>query len=206
MKIRPNRKSTTANAASPFHRTARRLLDEADRVDVNIVVRSRASRSAAARLRSIVVDAGVLELSDHYQTWLAAHETAHIALGHRHASPRILVRAVAISGLALCWGASLILLEVIGKSAALATLVIGLFVALMVLLGTTFYAAAGETRQDERAADDQAGDWGYPVTSAVAAQLVEIEAEPAKSRAWLALRSHDLPAQRLSRAQERTTS
>lgn len=70
----------------------------------------------------------------------------------------------------------------------------------MVLLGTTFYAAASEIRQDERAADDQAGDWGYPVTSAIAAQLVELEPEPAKSRALLALRSHDQPAQRMARA------
>lgn len=191
------------SAESFFEQTARQLLDAAGRPDVRVVVRQKALQMASAGPRAITADAGVADLAADVQSWVAAHETAHVALDHLHTPPRVLALAGALITAAIALVAAGTVLPMVIQARTAGLIFFGLTLLILVLLFTACPLAATEQRKREREADDLAGDWGYPVTPAVVDQLEAVGPRPTRSRLRLAFRKHDSPAQRFARSMKR---
>lgn len=178
-----------------FITTARRLLDQAGRHDVTITVTRSNSAHASAGPGRVKVGRGMTDQSPEWQRWSAAHEAAHAVL--RHGRPPGSVYA--LLGLAVLSCAVLAVLAappvhpppalaIVAAIAAGAGALAGLFGWLTAL--------SRHQRPVERAADELAARWGFPITAEIADQMARTEARWIQSRFFLPFRQHDLPADR----------
>ena len=185
-------------ACSVFYAT---LIDlsERSRTAVEVTIR-RSGQRATVRPRSgtIIIPRSLLDAPPDRQSWVAAHEFAHIVLyphevaqegsesARRRASTLVYLSLGALAGAVMSVGVAAPL-WVPWLLAALA----------VVLLGAAFRAHAVWSLPREVAADLLAARWGYPVTPSIAAHLAAVES-PA-DRLWLLrpFRSHPYPAARV---------
>lgn len=181
---------------SEFLATARRLLDQAGRHDVTITVTRSNSAHASAGLDRIKVGRGMADQPPKWQRWSAAHEAAHAVL--RHGGPPAGVYA--LLGLAAL---SCVVLGVLAAAPsvhlppapATAAVIVAGVGALIGLFGWLI-ALGRHQRPAERAADELAARWGFPITADIADQIARTEARWIQGRFFLPFRQHDLPADR----------
>ena len=144
----------------------------------------------------------VVEAPQDSQRHIAAHEVAH--LFHRHRRYHVLVVAVSMVALLL---ATLVMLMMTWSSVSTWELLLSTaaWIALFALWILASWLSARRSRVEEVLADDQATDWGYPVTTGIAA-WIEV-GEPRTTRSWLfrPFREHPGPQERATRQQLRMT-
>lgn len=180
-----------------FIGTARYLLGAAGRDDVKIKTTRSKSANAFAGRDVITIGQGMADESPEMQRWSAAHEAAHIVLGHSVPAVRVFASfATAAAGFAA--------LAVLGSPWINPSGVLGLVVVIIAGLAVEVGAIGGMVswartdKPKERAADRLAAEWGYPVTEALAAQMAGREAWLTQTRLWKPFRRHDLPFDRVN--------
>lgn len=138
----------------------------------------------------------VITASRDCQRWVAAHEVAHLV--HRHRRHGIWP-ALSTSLMLLLTVAVMVTVVLGGAAVAVAA---GWVVAVAQWIVVLRWSAP-RTSREEFQADDQATDWGFPTTAAIA-EWVE-SGEPVASRRWPMkyFRDHPLPQVRAARQQAR---
>lgn len=146
----------------------------------------------------LVVQSAVLDQSTEVQLFIAAHEYAHIYLGHRPWRGEL---AALVCRLAFLTAGAIAILrtrsaQTMGHGDVGLLLAIFTWSLIGAVLGGQAVAAACR-RPLERAADEQAGRWGYPLTAT--AGLPMAAAEPLITRRWwfAPFRTHPVIADRI---------
>lgn len=156
------------------------------------------SARAAVRHRRIEFGPGVQALPRTQRDWVAAHELAHIAAGHRPASGPL----VGIGVMAAALGAVVAVVVVnlltgavdISPALLAATMTVGLVIGMGSLLWhlTT-------RRHQETEADTIARDWGHPVTAEIAEAIAAKELAHGIGPRWpVILSDHPKPHDRIN--------
>lgn len=187
----PTKKNNDNPSTSVFDTTVAGLLAQQG-LDGRVRVRHCGSGDGAATVggRTIVVGSAMgTRRTAGFQQWTAAHEVAHLVLGHRI---NVVAGVLAMVSLG-CW---------IGAAAANLTGSAGWTAIFMVAgpvgLVSAFVVYRPTALRAEREADQLANRWGYPLTRAIADELAATEGnqQPAKHRTWL--RHHDYPHDRIT--------
>lgn len=146
----------------------------------------------------VVVSAGVLARSPELLRWTAAHEVAHLAqplhqTRRRERATQALLAAMMLFGAGLIAASGYSMLTDTRQSAAVVVVAFaaGVIGALGSLVGV--FAVC---RQEERAADALAANWGFPVTPTVVAMLEDQEGRNLSPRWPTWLRTHPKPRDR----------
>lgn len=136
-----------------------------------------------------------------FTRWAAAHETAHIALGHCGALANWGERGALLGGFAV--GLPLLGVGAVRliRHEAHGQMLVLLGWTVMVVLGLVLVARLpARGRAKERAADDLAARWGYPFTEHVTAIIRRQEGRlEGRTPTWL--RDHPQPSDRVTRGQ-----
>ncbi len=186
----------------PFADTVRQLCRQ-QAVPVRVVCRRRRRGGAMAypgRTYWIVAMATVLTAPAEVQRLVAAHEVGHLVLRHRPLHQRSSAFVWVGLAVAVFAVAQLIFDHVrLPPPAWLVSSVIvgGLVPLALFWAGMSVYA--GVLRTWEREADEFAAAHGYPISPPVATWFDENEPKISRLRIFRTIRSHPLPAERISR-------
>lgn len=180
---------------TPFGRTVLELEERAGRGSLPIAL-SKTTNMGRWTGRRIEVSADLLDTSDEYQHWVAAHEVAHAALRHDR-PPWWFWSALGLcSLLVICIGAVPTALGIQGRIAALLVMLTVLATNVLVF-GIAVWRLSASKRSLETAADQLALTWGYPLTAKTAQRLLEEEGDGAHAR-FQFLRQHPHPQNRIN--------
>lgn len=142
----------------------------------------------------------IITASGDCQRWVAAHEVAHLVLRHRRHG----IWTAMSTALMLLLTVAVVVVTVVFGGAAVA--VAGGWVVAVASWIVVLRWSAARASREEFQADDQATDWGFPMTTSIAGWVES--GEPLASRRWPMkhFRDHPLPQVRAARQQARLRS
>lgn len=188
-----------ADVESVFESTVRSLCAERG-LRVRVLPGSRWHRSAMTNVRRGTIQPGRVEFqgSPADQEWSAAHEVAHVELGHRRWTSKVAATGLGFAavGLAgLVWVLAGAVTTDVPASGAVFLACVGALASGFVLVVWGRARSAVVDREQELQADRLADQWGYPLTRDRADRLARVEGGRPR---WSRSRSHPMPYDRIT--------
>lgn len=187
--------------ASAFGRTLTLLVQRFPPTSRTIEVREvKGKRPGAAALPRlgrgwrIDVPVAIVDAPAELQSFIAAHEYAHIQLAHQPWRDELIAMAARVGLIAVGMAAMIDLRD----STGLFLLPVVFLWSLIAALLAGQWVSAVLRRPLEIAADKQAAQWGYPLTVPIAARLAAAEPAVTQHRWFAPFRTHPDTAARLS--------
>lgn len=155
-------------------------------------------RSAMTNVQTIQPGRVEFQGSPADQEWSAAHEVAHLDLGHRRWVSKVVAAGLGVAVLGLAGLVSVLVVAVVTDVpvsvsvflACVGALAVGF---VLVVLGRTRSAVVD--REQELQADRLAHQWGYPLTRDRADRLARVEGGRPRWSRW---RTHPMPYDRIT--------
>lgn len=188
-----------ADVESVFESTVKSLCAERG-LTVRLLPASRWHRSAMTNVRRGTIQPGRVEFqgSPADQEWSAAHEVAHLGLGHRRWTSKVAAAGLGFAAVGLA-GLVLVLARAVATdvpaSVPVFLVCVGALAAGFVLVVWGRARSAVVDREQELQADRLAHQWGYPLTRDRADRLARVEGGRPRWSRW---RSHPMPYDRIT--------